>query len=180
MRAERRAHVDALPKSTRALIMMRPPAPVAAMVPEGGVVGLYHALPHETPTAGYARWFHDNGRTLALPWFADRHSPMQFMEWRNPFDDDELEPGPFGMQPRAHAAVAVPDVTFVPLVAFTEEGQRLGQGGGHYDRWLEAHPHVLPVGLAWDIQLVDSLPLEPHDQTLAAVVTPTRFYRMND
>ncbi|MEO5597619.1 MAG: 5-formyltetrahydrofolate cyclo-ligase [Novosphingobium sp.] len=180
MRAERRAHVDALPDSTRALIMMRPPAPVAAMVPEGGVVGLYHPLPHEAPTAGYARWFYENGRTLALPWFADRMAPMQFLEWGNPFDDNELEAGPFGPQPRAHSALAKPDTAFVPLLAFTADGQRLGQGGGHYDRWLAGNPDVLPIGLAWDMQLVDSLPVEPHDRTLAAVVTPTRFYRITD
>ncbi|MEP7222641.1 MAG: 5-formyltetrahydrofolate cyclo-ligase [Novosphingobium sp.] len=180
MRAARRAHVDDLPESTRALIMMRPPAPVAAMVPESGVVALYHPLPSEVPTGGYARWFHENGRTLALPWFADRTAPLQFLEWNNPFDDQELEQGPFGPQPRAHAALALPDAAFVPLLAFTADGDRLGQGGGHYDRWLAANPGVVPIGLAWDVQLVDSLPLEPHDRKLAAIVTPTRFYRTDD
>ncbi len=41
------------------------------------------------------------------------------------------------------------DVLFVPLVGFTAQGQRLGQGGGHYDRWLEAHPDAVPIGMAW-------------------------------
>jgi 5-formyltetrahydrofolate cyclo-ligase len=67
-------------------------------------------------------------------------------------------------------------VLFVPVVGFTEDGARLGQGGGHYDRWLAAHPGAVAIGLAWDCQRVDALPVEPHDAPLAAVVTPTRLY----
>jgi len=69
-----------------------------------------------------------------------------------------------------------PHLAFVPLLAFTARGDRLGQGGGHYDRWLAANPEMLAVGLAWDSQLVDSLPIEAHDRPLSAVVTPTRLY----
>lgn len=65
---------------------------------------------------------------------------------------------------------------FVPLVGFTAEGARLGQGGGHYDRWLADHPDTTAIGLAWDGQRVDDLPTEAHDIPLAAVVTPTRIY----
>lgn len=179
LRALRRAHVDALPPGTRALILARPPARVAARVPAECIVGLYHATAHEAPTGGYARWFQENGRRIALPWFASRQAPMQFREWTDPFDLTDLEPGPWGtLQPVAEAAELVPDVAFVPLVGFTADGHRLGQGGGHYDRWLEAHPQTLPIGLAWDVQLRDSLPLEAHDRLLAAVVTPTRFYEI--
>lgn len=177
MRAERRAHVAALSPGTRALILMRPPAPVAARLPEGSVVGIYHATPDEAPTAGYARWLYENGRHLALPWFASRTAPMTFRAWTDPFDHSDLEPGPWGaLQPREAAAELVPDAAFVPLLGFTDAGHRLGQGGGHYDRWLADHPATMPIGLAWDVQRLDSLPLEPHDRRLAAIVTPTRFY----
>ena len=177
LRTERRAHVDALPASTRALILLRPPAPVAARLPEGEAIGLYHATPHEAPTGGYARWLQENGRTLALPWFADRSSAMTFRVWTDPFDLSDLQPGPWGaLQPRGNAAEVVPHTVFVPLLGFTAEGHRLGQGGGHYDRWLASHPDTVPIGLAWDMQRVESLPLEAHDRHLHAVVTPTRFY----
>ena len=177
LRAERRAHVAALPATTRALILLRPPAPVVARVPDGAVVGLYHATPVEAPTLGYARWFRENGRRLALPWFAAKDAPMTFRAWTDPFGESDLEPGPWGaLQPSAEAEEVVPDVAFVPLVGFTADGHRLGQGGGHYDRWLAAHPATLPIGLAWDIQRLDSLPVEEHDRVLAAVVTPTRIF----
>jgi 5-formyltetrahydrofolate cyclo-ligase len=62
------------------------------------------------------------------------------------------------------------------LLGFTRDGHRLGQGGGHYDRWLASHPQVVALGLGWDCQLLDNLPLEPHDCALRAIVTPTRIY----
>ena len=79
-------------------------------------------------------------------------------------------------QPAPDAPELFPDVVFVPLVGFTADGHRLGQGGGHYDRWLAATPSVLPLGLAWDCQLREELPTEPHDCRLRGVITPTRFY----
>lgn len=181
LRALRRTHVDSLPQATRGLLFHRPPAPVAALAPEGTVVGLYHALVSEAPTRSYARWLFENGRTIALPWFPGRDAPMSFRLWRDPYEDEGLEMGPHGhLQPAADAVEVSPSVAFVPVIGFTAGGERLGQGGGHYDRWLAAHPDVLPIGLAWDCQLVDSLPSEPHDRPLRAVITPTRFYEGND
>lgn len=177
LRADRRAHVAALPEKIRALIMLRPPAAIAALVPAGATVGLYHPHADEAPTGGYARWFMEQGHPLALPWFETRQAPMVFRRWTDPFDLSDLESGPWGMlQPRGEADLMEPGVAFVPLVGFTADGHRLGQGGGHYDRWLAAHPEVLPIGLAWDMQMLDSLPVEPHDRPLAAVVTPTRIH----
>ena len=176
-RTLRREHVEAQPQALRALLFLRPPAPVVRLLPEGATVGLYSAGPHEAPTLSYARWLHENGHALALPFFATRDALMAFRAWSSPYDEDELEAGPYGMlQPRAGAAAADPSVVFVPLLAFEPDGTRLGQGGGHYDRWLAAHPDALAIGLGWDCQLAEDLPREDHDQRLAAVITPTRFY----
>lgn len=177
MRALRREHVAALAEGTRGLLFLRPPAAIAGLVEEDGIVGLYHATAFEAPTRSYARWFYETGRAVALPWFAARGAAMSFRLWTDPYDDEGLEIGPFGtLQPSTTAAEVTPDLAFVPLLAFTDEGERLGQGGGHYDRWLETHPDVPAIGLAWDCQRVGSLPTEHHDRTLAAVVTPTRLY----
>ncbi|MDE8653220.1 5-formyltetrahydrofolate cyclo-ligase [Novosphingobium album (ex Liu et al. 2023)] len=177
LRRLRRDHVAALPGSMMALMFLRPPVPVAAMVPEGVTVGLYRPVGAEAPTLAYAKWLHENGRQLALPRFASRDAPMTFGRWTDPYDEDELEAGPFGAaQPRADADDVTPGVVFVPLLGFTARGDRLGQGGGHYDRWLAAHPETVAIGLGWDCQLVESLAVEPHDRPLHAVVTPTRLY----
>ena len=70
-------------------------------------------------------------------------------------------------------APVVPDVVVVPCVGFTAAGHRLGYGGGYYDRWLAAHPHVVAVGVAWDFAEVDlaRFAAKPHDVALAFVVS---------
>jgi 5-formyltetrahydrofolate cyclo-ligase len=177
LRKARRAHVAALNERIRALIFLRPPAAAAELVAPGTPVGLYHAIPDEAPTRGYAKWFAEQGHPVALPWFAQAGTPMRFRLWLDPHDDEGLEVGPHGaLQPSADAPEVDPTLVFVPLVGFTAEGHRLGQGGGHYDRWLAEHPGVTALGLGWDCQLVDSLPLEAHDHPLRAIITPTRLY----
>ncbi len=71
------------------------------------------------------------------------------------------------------------DVLITPLVAFDRTGQRLGMGGGFYDRTLQnwrAHG-FLPVGYAHDCQQVVSLPVQEWDIPLPVVVTPTKIWR---
>lgn len=180
LRAARKAHVEALPDSIRGLLFHRPPAPLLARIGDEAVIGLYHPGPYEAPAGGYARFFQEAGHTLALPRFSNRAAPMTFAHHSDPYGESDLEVGPYGMlQPAADAEPLVPDVLFVPLVGFTPALERLGQGGGHYDRWLAEHPPVLAVGLAWDAQSCETLPTEPHDKPLDAVVTPTRIYGLN-
>lgn len=175
-RARRREHVAGLPRGLRALMLNRPPARVMQMIPEGALVGIYYPFGDEAPSLGWARWLSENGRRVALPAFTSRESPMEFREWGNPFDEDTLIISPWsGLQPPSGAPV-IPDVVVVPLLAFTARGERLGQGGGHYDRWLSDNPQVRAIGLAWDCQLAEALPVEEHDRHLSAIVTPTRIY----
>lgn len=70
------------------------------------------------------------------------------------------------------------DVLVTPLVAFDTQGQRLGMGGGFYDRTLQNwQQHGLqPVGYAHDCQQVDALPSEEWDIPLPTVVTPSRLW----
>jgi len=177
MRKAMRDHVEGLDDAVRALHFHRPPSALLQSIAPEASIGLYHALPNEAPASAYARFFLESGHPIALPYFADRKTPMRFRQHTDPYGESDLEPGPFGaLQPQASAIEIIPDVVFVPLLGFTERGGRLGQGGGHYDRWLGAHGNTLAIGLAWDAQRLDSLELEPHDAMLDLVVTPTRIY----
>lgn len=177
LKQRRREHVAAIPAMQRGLLFRRPPEAVARMIPAGAVIGVYHAMADEAPAGHYARWFFERGHRVALPWFANRQAPMVFKEWTNPFVEDLLEADPFrSRQPAAECALVTPDILFCPLVGFTAEGDRLGLGAGHYDRWLAEQPPQLAIGLAWDCQLTVQLPTEPHDRPLNAVITPTRLY----
>jgi 5-formyltetrahydrofolate cyclo-ligase len=177
MLAARREHAASLPESTSALLFKRPPAAVVDLIPRDATIGLYRADPGEAPASGYARFFAEAGHRIALPWLTGLDAPMRFRVHTDPYGETDLEQGYFGlMQPAESAEEVTPDVLIMPLVAFTENGDRIGQGGGFYDKWLGAHPDTIRIGLAWDIQLVDALPIEPHDMRLTAVVTPTRLY----
>lgn len=67
---------------------------------------------------------------------------------------------------------ATVDVVLVPGLAFTPTGDRLGQGGGWYDRFLSRRrPGTVTIGIGFREQLVDVLPSEPHDVRLDHIVT---------
>jgi 5-formyltetrahydrofolate cyclo-ligase len=71
------------------------------------------------------------------------------------------------------------DVLIVPLVAFDAEGQRLGMGGGFYDRTLQNYRQhgIQPVGYAHDCQQVAAIPAEAWDIPLPAVITPSKVWQ---
>ncbi len=74
--------------------------------------------------------------------------------------------------PEAEVEPAWPDVVVVPGLAFTAAGDRLGQGGGWYDRFLsEVRSDCTTIGVCFAEQIVDALPVEAHDVTMDHVVT---------
>ena len=75
--------------------------------------------------------------------------------------------------PSSDGPEVVPDVVVVPCVGYTVSGHRLGYGGGYFDRWLAAHPHVCAVGVAWSASRLDESAFAPqaHDVQLAFIVT---------
>lgn len=71
------------------------------------------------------------------------------------------------------------DVVITPLVAFDKQGNRMGMGGGYYDRTLANWQTVgrpMPIGYAHDCQQVDSLPCEHWDVPLPVIVSPSAIY----
>ncbi|MGK2231982.1 MAG: 5-formyltetrahydrofolate cyclo-ligase [Colwellia sp.] len=83
------------------------------------------------------------------------------------------------------------DIIFTPLVAFDQTGNRLGMGGGFYDRtlstWFKQYRienndkrlKPYPIGLAHDIQMINELPSQLWDIPLPEIVTPTRQYKFD-
>lgn len=175
LRRKRKEHAAALPSEVSALVFNRPPAALLELVPEGATVGLYRSDEGEAPSRGYIRFFFERGNRIALPRVTTLDKPMEFRLHTDPYEESDLESGVWGLrQPGVDAPVVVPEVLFMPLVGFTANGDRLGQGGGYYDRYLAAHPQTIAIGMAWDVQEVPELPLELHDIRLSAIVTPTR------
>jgi 5-formyltetrahydrofolate cyclo-ligase len=67
------------------------------------------------------------------------------------------------------------DLILVPGVAFDRAGHRLGRGKGFYDQLLEVL-HGTTCGVAFDQQIVDTVPVESHDVHLSCILTPTRWH----
>lgn len=69
------------------------------------------------------------------------------------------------------------DIVIVPGVVFDHKGGRLGYGGGYYDRFLSKNEaQALRIGLAFEIQMVDNVPLKAHDELMDMVVTEKKVY----
>jgi 5-formyltetrahydrofolate cyclo-ligase len=140
-------------------------------------VALYVALPDELPTAALLRAVLDESRPLLLPRIAA--GCLEFARVTTPAT---LRPGAFGIaepDPEVTAtALRSGDLVLVPGMAFDRRGGRLGRGGGWYDRALSSAVAGLQVfGLGFAFQLVDRVPLEPHDRAVDAVVTDAELWR---
>ncbi|EGB15131.1 5-formyltetrahydrofolate cyclo-ligase [Pseudodesulfovibrio mercurii] len=98
--------------------------------------------------------------------------------------EHELVPGAFAiMEPDADKCPPVPtcrpDIALVPGVGFDRRGNRLGFGGGYYDRLLatDALRDTLVIGVAHEFQLVDAVPVQPWDRPVHVVCTEEKLWR---
>lgn len=104
---------------------------------------------------------------------------MEFRHVKRAKEDSEFDVGAYGiLEPRAEHPVVdirVMEAAFIPLLAFDEQGGRLGYGRGYYDRVLAGF-HGLKVGVAFEWQCSrEPLPMEAHDSRLDLVVTEKRL-----
>ncbi|RMF09132.1 MAG: 5-formyltetrahydrofolate cyclo-ligase [Alphaproteobacteria bacterium] len=138
------------------------------------VVALYWPIRSELDTRPLMEMLTARGVGVALPVVVGPARPLVFRRWRPGLP---LVDGHFGIRvPPETAQVVRPDVLGVPLLAFDDQGHRLGYGGGFYDRTLEAlradgKPAPLAAGLAFERQRVGWLPAHDGDQRLDVVVT---------
>ncbi len=139
----------------------------------GKVVGVFIADDGEPDLSSTIELLRRLDSRPALPVLdKDRASrTMGFMEW---IDGDDLFQGTFGIMRPPPGDLLVPDVVFVPLVAFDRSLSRLGRGSGFYDRWLGARNSSSPpltIGAAFEVQRCDVVPLQSHDVPLDVLVT---------
>lgn len=108
---------------------------------------------------------------VGVPVIQEAGQPLLFSRWE---PDCAMKPGPFGALIPERDDFFEPEILIVPLVAFDDHGNRLGYGGGFYDRTLEqlrAKRATLAIGFAYADQEADALPLEATDQPLDMIVT---------
>ena len=139
-----------------------------------GTIAAYYSVGAEPGTHGlvYALW--KRGSYVLLPLLR----PDGDLDWASYEGPDSLVPGPRGLlepgePPRGPGAVARADVVLVPALAVDRAGNRLGRGGGSYDRALARVGPLVPlIALVYDAELLDHVPAEPHDVKVRAAVSP--------
>ena len=135
----------------------------------------YLALPHEVQTWGLIERMLAKGKRVSVPVSQPKTKRLWLSEVRNPAS--ELAPGAHGVWepvPSARRPVRLRDIdlVLVPGVAFDRTGYRLGHGEGYFDRFLARVPKRTPtIGLAFRFQLLDRLPLAPHDHAVWAILS---------
>jgi 5-formyltetrahydrofolate cyclo-ligase len=139
-----------------------------------GTVAAYYSVGAEPDTRGlvYALW--KRGTYVLLPLLL----PDGDLDWASYEGPDSLVPGPRGLAepgetPRGPEVVARADVVLAPALAVDHAGNRLGRGGGSYDRALARVSPLIPViALLYDAELLGRVPAEPHDTPVRAAVRP--------
>jgi len=172
---------DSLPGAARARLSARVCARAAAL-PElaaSATIMLYASFRSEVQTTALLLWALKAGKTVCTPRIL---APRLMAAYLIADPATDLVPGAWGIPEPREGLEEVPplrmDVVVVPGAAFDAAGRRCGYGGGFYDTYLaRTRPGVPWVALAFEAQLVNELPCEPHDLAVGAIVTETRVIR---
>lgn len=168
MIARLRAAAAADPEGRRSAALRRLLAPLLQQA-SPLTIGIYYPLPHEVDLRPLLAE-HPQHR-FAFP----RCLKERRMEFRHVRDlAADMEPAAMGIPaPKAHCSAIAPealDILIVPGVAFTAQGDRIGYGGGYYDRYIPRCPQAQIIALAFIEQLLPELPTEPHDCCIRPVL----------
>lgn len=127
---------------------------------------MYHSLPDELSTHAFL------GK-----WGKQKHFYLPRVNGVNleilPYDESRLELGSFHIEEPTGTDVVDPseiELVVVPAVAYDRKGNRLGRGKGFYDRFLQT-TKATKVGVGYEFQLVDEVPVEPHDVGMDIIIT---------
>ena len=144
------------------------------------VISSYMAVRSEINTYASMKWLNNNGYNVCLPVIEKENNPLEFYEWS---ESTQLKLGLYGIPVPYLTKKVEPDVLLCPLVSFDIHGNRLGYGGGYYDRTiqkLQIKKDILAIGLGFSEQKSRiKLPFDNNDQILDAMVTDKGFFMFN-
>lgn len=144
------------------------------------VVMVFLSTPSEVDTAAIALRAWQDGKTVVAPkvsWDQRRMLPVEITSLKDGLTNTGPVREPIAGKP---VPIELIDLVIVPGLGFTTSGYRIGRGMGFYDRFL-AQPEFggASCGLAFDEQIVDELPLQPHDIPLHILVSDSAIRRFS-
>ena len=134
------------------------------------IIGGYYPVNFEIDDLALLRKLKKNKFNISLP-VTKKNFQMDFYKWSF---SDPLKVNKYGIPEPETKNIVYPDVLLVPLVAFDKNLNRLGYGGGYYDRLikkLSKKKKIMKIGLAFSVQKIDKVPINPYDQKLDYIVT---------
>jgi len=174
MRAKRLSFSQSNPNSANQLVDL---FKVYIQLQPGLVVASYHAFRDEMDPALLVTLLRNQGHPITLPVIIDKGQPLLFRLYDG---IAPLAPNAMGiLQPVDSAPVVEPDILLVPLLAFDRNRNRLGYGGGFYDRTIKGlrqHKPVLTIGIAYACQEVVEVPIGKNDVQLDKIVTDVNVF----
>ncbi len=141
------------------------------------VVMLYMPLANEIDLTSAAIRCFRTGKAVCVPRVNWKRQDMDPVEVSS-FDDEVMDIDEHGLRMPRSGSPLLPtliDLVVVPGLAFDPHGNRLGRGGGYYDRFLgRLRRSATTVGLAFDVQIIEVVPADERDMSVDIVVTDRR------
>ncbi|MDC0396105.1 5-formyltetrahydrofolate cyclo-ligase [Candidatus Pelagibacter sp.] len=134
------------------------------------IIGGYYPVNFEVDDLTLLKRLEKNKYTICLPVIKDNFQ-MDFYKWSF---SDPLKINKHGIPEPETKSIAYPDILLIPLLAFDKNLNRLGYGGGYYDRLIEKFEKkkkIIKIGLAFSIQKIDKVPIKEYDKKLDYIVT---------
>ena len=139
-------------------------------------VGGYYPTNYEIDDLNILDFLEKKNFKVSLP-IIEKDNQMNFYGWSR---NDPLKINKFGIPEPVSSKIFYPDILLVPLVAFDSNLNRLGYGGGYYDRYIEKIEKikkVTKIGLAFSFQKISSIPINQYDKKLDFIVTEKEILR---
>ena len=134
------------------------------------IIGGYYPVNFEIDDLALLKKFEENCFNISLP-VIKKNFQMNFYKWSF---SDLLKVNKYGIPEPENNNIVYPDILLIPLVAFDKNLNRLGYGGGYYDRLikiLSQKKKIIKIGLAFSFQKIDKVPINAYDQKLDYIVT---------
>ena len=134
------------------------------------IVGGYFPVNFEVDDLDLLKKFKKNKFIISLP-VIKKNFQMDFYKWSF---SDPLKINKYGIPEPKIKNIVYPDILLIPLVAFDKNLNRLGYGGGYYDRLiakLSKKKKIIKIGLALSVQKIDKVPVNEYDQKLDYIIT---------
>ena len=134
-------------------------------------VGGYYPCNHEIDDLDMLDFLRNKKANISLPVIRENNQ-MDFFEWTN---KDPLKINKYGITEPTLGKKIYPDVIFVPLVGYDKNLNRLGYGGGFYDRYIEKIKKIIKIGLAFSYQELKVIPVGKLDKKLDFIITEKKI-----